>query len=82
MEFRINVDHDCRHENNALYQTEKGNMSTANTGQKRLQCPAICNTEEIRKLTDHPICLRFTGPGRGRLKRNNFVETAKYRSCI
>lgn len=50
--------------------------------QDRRDCPSICNTEEIRKLKDHPICLRFTGPGRGRLKRNNFVETAKYRSCI
>ena len=33
--------------------------------------------ETFRRLTDHPMYKRFNGLGKGRLKRSNFVETAK-----
>lgn len=33
--------------------------------------------EKFRRMTDHPMYKRFNGLGSGRLKRNNFVKTAK-----
>ena len=45
--------------------------------QDRRDNKAQQQAEKFRRLTDHPMYERFNGFGNGRLKRNNFVETAK-----
>ena len=47
--------------------------------QDRRDSRAQQQAEKFRRLTDHPMYNRFNGFGKGRLKRSNFVETAKRR---